>query len=75
MGITFGWRIPDFPVDGSTTEQFARRFLTPSTSSMDTSRLPGAGDHFFPWMARSTSRQIRSNPSAPWRTCLDSTQS
>jgi alkanesulfonate monooxygenase SsuD/methylene tetrahydromethanopterin reductase-like flavin-dependent oxidoreductase (luciferase family) len=50
MSVTFGWRIPDFPVDGAD----AGRFRTQIFDYLDV--LHGhfdaawAGDHFFPWM-------------------------
>jgi alkanesulfonate monooxygenase SsuD/methylene tetrahydromethanopterin reductase-like flavin-dependent oxidoreductase (luciferase family) len=51
MPVTFGWRIPDFPVDGSAPDLFREQIF----QNLDT--LHGhfdavwVGDHFFPWMA------------------------
>ncbi len=51
MNIKFGWRIPDFPVDGSNAQQFRAQifpFLDALHGHFDSVWV---GDHFFPWMA------------------------
>jgi alkanesulfonate monooxygenase SsuD/methylene tetrahydromethanopterin reductase-like flavin-dependent oxidoreductase (luciferase family) len=50
MAVQFGWRIPDFPVDGSDDAAFRDqifRFLDVLHGHFDAMWV---GDHFFPWM-------------------------
>lgn len=50
MNVQFGWRIPDFPVDGSTADDFRAQifqFLDVLHGHFDAAWV---GDHFFPWM-------------------------
>jgi len=52
MPLTFGWRIPDFPDDGSDVEAFRAQifpYLDTLHSHFD---AVWVGDHFFPWMDR-----------------------
>jgi len=52
MNIQFGWRVPDFPVDRSSSKEFNNQLL----HYMDViqGHLPTAwvADHFFPWLDR-----------------------
>jgi alkanesulfonate monooxygenase SsuD/methylene tetrahydromethanopterin reductase-like flavin-dependent oxidoreductase (luciferase family) len=49
MAITFGWRVPDYPENGVSNEEFRKQIF----GFMDCihGRLDSAwvGDHFFPW--------------------------
>ncbi len=50
MNLTFGWRIPDFPVDGADSARFRAQifdYLDVIDGHFETA---WAGDHFFPWM-------------------------
>jgi alkanesulfonate monooxygenase SsuD/methylene tetrahydromethanopterin reductase-like flavin-dependent oxidoreductase (luciferase family) len=50
MNVQFGWRIPDFPVDGSNAETFREQifqYLDVLHGHFDAAWV---GDHFFPWM-------------------------
>jgi hypothetical protein len=49
--VKFGWRLPDFPVDGSAPEVFRDQqfaFLEEFQGCFDSA---WAADHFVPWMA------------------------
>lgn len=50
--ITFGWRVPDFPEGGATSEQF-REQIFQFTGVLESGGLDSiwVGDHFFPWPA------------------------
>lgn len=50
MTITFGWRIPDFPVDGSNAEAFRTQIFAYLSALEGHFETAWAGDHFFPWM-------------------------
>jgi alkanesulfonate monooxygenase SsuD/methylene tetrahydromethanopterin reductase-like flavin-dependent oxidoreductase (luciferase family) len=50
MAVTFGWRIPDFPVDGSNQEQFRVQIFEYLALLEGHFETAWAGDHFFPWM-------------------------
>ncbi len=50
--ITFGWRVPDWPEAGSTTDQF-REQIFEFTGLLEKGGMDSiwVGDHFFPWSA------------------------
>jgi alkanesulfonate monooxygenase SsuD/methylene tetrahydromethanopterin reductase-like flavin-dependent oxidoreductase (luciferase family) len=50
MAITFGWRIPDFPVDGSNQVEFRTQIFNYLDMLEGHFETAWAGDHFFPWM-------------------------
>lgn len=48
--VQFGWRVPDFPVDGSTAQAFRDQifdFLGETQAHLDSAWV---ADHFVPWM-------------------------
>jgi alkanesulfonate monooxygenase SsuD/methylene tetrahydromethanopterin reductase-like flavin-dependent oxidoreductase (luciferase family) len=51
MTVTFGWRIPDFPVDGSSAEEFRAQIFKTLDLLHGHFETAWVGDHFFPWMA------------------------
>jgi alkanesulfonate monooxygenase SsuD/methylene tetrahydromethanopterin reductase-like flavin-dependent oxidoreductase (luciferase family) len=50
MSVTFGWRIPDFPVDGSNAETFRAQIFETLDVLDGHFSTAWVGDHFFPWM-------------------------
>jgi alkanesulfonate monooxygenase SsuD/methylene tetrahydromethanopterin reductase-like flavin-dependent oxidoreductase (luciferase family) len=50
MPVTFGWRIPDFPVDGSNQAEFRQQIFDTLALLEPHFEAAWAGDHFFPWM-------------------------
>jgi alkanesulfonate monooxygenase SsuD/methylene tetrahydromethanopterin reductase-like flavin-dependent oxidoreductase (luciferase family) len=50
MPLTFGWRIPDFPVDGADAWQFRAQIFDYLDVLHGHFETAWAGDHFFPWM-------------------------
>ncbi len=50
MAVTFGWRIPDFPVDGSSAEEFRAQIFNYLDVLHGHFETAWVGDHFFPWM-------------------------
>jgi alkanesulfonate monooxygenase SsuD/methylene tetrahydromethanopterin reductase-like flavin-dependent oxidoreductase (luciferase family) len=48
--ITFGWRIPDFPLDGSNSAEFREQIFNYLDVLEDHFETAWVGDHFFPWM-------------------------
>jgi len=50
MSVTFGWRIPDFPLDGSSAEEFRAQILAYLDAIHGHFETAWVGDHFFPWM-------------------------
>lgn len=50
MPLTFGWRIPDFPVDGADAGQFRAQIFDYLDALHGHLETAWAGDHFFPWM-------------------------
>ena len=51
MPLTFGWRIPDFPVDGAQPDEFKRQIFPYLDTLHGHFDAVWVGDHFFPWMA------------------------
>jgi alkanesulfonate monooxygenase SsuD/methylene tetrahydromethanopterin reductase-like flavin-dependent oxidoreductase (luciferase family) len=52
MSVTFGWRIPDFPVDGSSPDAFREQIFPYLDTLHGHFDAVWVGDHFFPWMDR-----------------------
>ncbi|MBI4926717.1 MAG: LLM class flavin-dependent oxidoreductase [Anaerolineae bacterium] len=50
MTVTFGWRIPDFPVDGSNADNFRQQIFDYLSLLEGHFETAWVGDHFFPWM-------------------------
>lgn len=50
MTVTFGWRIPDFPVDGSSASEFRTQIFDYLDVLHGHFETAWVGDHFFPWM-------------------------
>jgi len=50
MAITFGWRIPDFPVDGSNQAEFRAQIFNYLALLEGHFEAVWVGDHFFPWL-------------------------
>jgi alkanesulfonate monooxygenase SsuD/methylene tetrahydromethanopterin reductase-like flavin-dependent oxidoreductase (luciferase family) len=50
MSITFGWRIPDFPVDGADQAAFRAQIFDYLALLEGHFETAWAGDHFFPWL-------------------------
>jgi alkanesulfonate monooxygenase SsuD/methylene tetrahydromethanopterin reductase-like flavin-dependent oxidoreductase (luciferase family) len=50
MAVTFGWRIPDFPVDGSNAVEFREQIFNTLDILEGHFETAWVGDHFFPWM-------------------------
>jgi alkanesulfonate monooxygenase SsuD/methylene tetrahydromethanopterin reductase-like flavin-dependent oxidoreductase (luciferase family) len=50
MTVTFGWRIPDFPMDGSNPVEFREQILNFLDLLEGHFETAWVGDHFFPWM-------------------------
>ncbi len=50
MTLTFGWRIPDFPVDGADSAHFRAQIFDYLDVIHGHFETAWAGDHFFPWM-------------------------
>jgi alkanesulfonate monooxygenase SsuD/methylene tetrahydromethanopterin reductase-like flavin-dependent oxidoreductase (luciferase family) len=50
MAITFGWRIPDFPVDSSNAIEFREQIFKTLDVLEGHFETAWVGDHFFPWM-------------------------
>jgi alkanesulfonate monooxygenase SsuD/methylene tetrahydromethanopterin reductase-like flavin-dependent oxidoreductase (luciferase family) len=50
MAVTFGWRIPDFPVDGSSAVEFREQIFNTLGVLEGHFETAWVGDHFFPWM-------------------------
>jgi len=51
MTIQFGWRTPDFPVDGSTTREFLEQHYATLDEIQDKFDSAWVADHFQPWMS------------------------
>jgi alkanesulfonate monooxygenase SsuD/methylene tetrahydromethanopterin reductase-like flavin-dependent oxidoreductase (luciferase family) len=50
--ITFGWRVPDFPVDGSDYRTFRDQIFRNLDVAQGGFTAAWVADHFFPWMGR-----------------------
>jgi alkanesulfonate monooxygenase SsuD/methylene tetrahydromethanopterin reductase-like flavin-dependent oxidoreductase (luciferase family) len=50
MAVQFGWRVPDFPVDGANAEQFRAQIFDFMDVIHGHFNAAWVGDHFFPWM-------------------------
>jgi alkanesulfonate monooxygenase SsuD/methylene tetrahydromethanopterin reductase-like flavin-dependent oxidoreductase (luciferase family) len=50
MAVTFGWRIPDFPLDGSHQVEFRTQIFDYLDMLEGQFETAWAGDHFFPWL-------------------------
>jgi alkanesulfonate monooxygenase SsuD/methylene tetrahydromethanopterin reductase-like flavin-dependent oxidoreductase (luciferase family) len=48
-GIQFGWRIPDFPVDGSAGRAFSDQIVATLAAIDGSFQSAWAADHFLPW--------------------------
>ena len=51
MAIQFGWRTPDFPVDGSSTKAFSDQHYAILDEIQDKFDSVWVADHFQPWMS------------------------
>ena len=47
--LEFGWRVPDFPVDGSDTASFLRQIYTTLEITRDPFASAWVADHIVPW--------------------------
>jgi alkanesulfonate monooxygenase SsuD/methylene tetrahydromethanopterin reductase-like flavin-dependent oxidoreductase (luciferase family) len=50
MTVTFGWRIPDFPIDGANATEFRAQIFNYLDVLHGQFETAWVGDHFFPWM-------------------------
>lgn len=50
--IQFGWRVPDFPVDGTPFKQFRDQIFRNLDALQGRLASAWVADHFFPWMGR-----------------------
>jgi alkanesulfonate monooxygenase SsuD/methylene tetrahydromethanopterin reductase-like flavin-dependent oxidoreductase (luciferase family) len=50
MAVQFGWRVPDFPVDGANDAQFRAQIFEFMDAIHGQFDAAWVGDHFFPWM-------------------------
>ncbi len=65
MAVTFGWRVPDWPTDGTSSAEFRAQIFNYLDVLHGHFESSWVGDHFFPWMA---SVDQRSDTIEAWTT-------